>query len=199
MKSMRIFGVLALLVITALMLGSTGEGTYMANMIPIPPTPTINYPTGNIRARLPQYSWSAVPGATNYQLQVKLGSNIVYTEDVDASNCDATECTFYPLTVLGYQTYNWQVRAAYNNGGSWSGWSSPEVFRILEPFLRMPADVIVDQTPRFVWTKEFSADSYKISGGTGHQRGVFTDHIEPDLRNDKLPLQFNGRTASWEL
>jgi hypothetical protein len=156
MKLRRILGVLTLLVFVACMLGSTGMRGVEKDMSVM----ALFTPTGNIRDRLPEFSWGDVSGATDYQVLVKVGDREVYTVDVPADFCSVGTCTFVPPTVLDYLHYNWQVRPLV--GGIWQPWSPTEYFNVRAPVLKMPPAVIVDQTPRYVWTKETHADSYLI-------------------------------------
>ena len=159
MRFKRMGYVMVLIVITLLMAANTGVEIYAVPALP-PNVPTPNAPDGNLRDRTPYFTWTAEAGATEYQFEVFLGIDRVYTEDVGASYCSSTFCAYLPATVLNYAGYAWRVRAG--NGSEWSAWSAFKSFTIQAPIPKMPSGTIVDTTPRYVWTKEYGANQYRI-------------------------------------
>ncbi len=73
--------------------------------------PTPLSPVGEIKDRTPRYTWARVAGATAYQVQLKKGIAIIYTQFVGSAACGAINCSTNPTTLLDYATYRWKVRA----------------------------------------------------------------------------------------
>ena len=63
------------------------------------PTPIL--PIGTITDVTPTYTWTVVPGATQYMYQVVQGSKVIYTKTVSSSVCNGSTCSSTPSTQLG--------------------------------------------------------------------------------------------------
>ncbi len=92
--------------------------------------PTPISPVGEIMDRTPRYTWARVAGATAYQVQLKKGIAIIYTQFVGSAACGAINCSTNPTTLLDYATYRWKVRAKV--GGDWKPWTSLKTFTVLK-------------------------------------------------------------------
>ena len=159
MKSRKIMGVLAVLVIALFMLGSTRSQMNSVQpdevTIPIPIAPV-----GNENDRTPVYTWTNEPAATQYQIQVKQGGTVIFYGTVDTSVCEITECAYEPPLLLDYGSYVWRVRALVS--GSWEPMSTYQWFTVIKPVLKQPLGGIFDSTPSYVWLKEVDATRYQL-------------------------------------
>ena len=158
MRSRRILGALALFIIAIFMLGNTGiDNNAVMQVGPTIPDPIS--PAGNIRDRFPRYTWTK-EDADLYQVQVKQGATVVYFGTVATSACNPTDCSHEPPVVLDYGDYVWRVRAMVY--GSWEPMSAWQSFTVVKPTLKEPTGTIVDQTPRYVWTREEDVTNYQV-------------------------------------
>jgi len=92
------------------------------------PVSTPQTPSGDISDRTPKYTWTKVTGATNYQIQLRQGTTLIYNEYPTSSTCETSTCSNTPTTVLGYDDYEWRARAQV--GGLWGMWSSYKTFTV---------------------------------------------------------------------
>jgi hypothetical protein len=87
-------------------------------------TPTLNGPAGAIVTTTPDLFWTAVPGATSYQVQlVDLTTKTTYTWT--SAGVDLR----VPFALTRGRSYRWQVRAV-NATGVLSPWSNPLMFSV---------------------------------------------------------------------
>ena len=93
------------------------------------PVPTQLSPVGDIQDRTPRYSWEKVAGAASYQLQLKKGTAVVYTQTVGSTACGASSCSTNPTQVLAFASYKWMVRARV--GGAWGAWTPLTTFSVV--------------------------------------------------------------------
>lgn len=101
-------------------------------------------PSGVTADLTPTYSWSKVPGATHYYIQLIKESEIfVYSKTIPANVCTATACSATYSNVLPLGSYEWRVRAMIN--GAWKSYSAFKVFStgMFSPFT----------TEAYGWTK----------------------------------------------
>jgi hypothetical protein len=68
----------------------------------------------------PQFSWSAIPGAASYQIEINSDQNFSSSGKVCCSDT-IISTTFSPTTLLPADTYYWRIRAEDPNGdfGDW--------------------------------------------------------------------------------
>jgi hypothetical protein len=90
---------------------------------------------------VPTLSWSAIAGATRYNLQISVSQGFATT----VVNQDTVATTFTPKEVLADGTYFWRVRAEVDK--AWGNFSDPWSFRkdwsaagTVKPVLLAPAD-----------------------------------------------------------
>jgi hypothetical protein len=78
-------------------------------------------PSGSTSSTAPTFAWSAVPGASSYQIQVDDDDDFSSAE-VDS---EVSGTSFTPATPLAAGSYHWRVRADTDCGhGAWSpAWS----------------------------------------------------------------------------
>jgi hypothetical protein len=113
------------------LLGGSGAGngsyttgpTYQITTIPTP-----LQPKGKTLNPLPAYTWSVVPGATQYQYQLFKGTKLVSTKLVGITACGATTCSNTLKTALPDGAYQWHVRAMIN--GVWRNYSAWNLFSL---------------------------------------------------------------------
>jgi hypothetical protein len=81
------------------------------------------------------FSWSAVPDAVNYQIQID--PNMAFSSPVYDYTTGPANVIEYDGTLSTSITYYWRVRVKID-GCSWSGWSSPRSFTHACPTPGMP-------------------------------------------------------------
>ena len=132
----------------------------------IPDAPNAVSPEDDIFEREPTYSWDAVDGADEYQVDVDGPSDSGFTRWFDADDvCSGNVCEVDPDERLRYGDHTWRVRARNEGGtGNWSQELDFEVNRdeLDEPDLTRPSGTIGDNTPRFEWEPVAGADEYQI-------------------------------------
>jgi hypothetical protein len=77
----------------------------------------------------PQFTWTAIPGAASYQIEINSDQNFSSSGKVCCSDT-IIGTTFAPTTVLPADTYYWRIRAEDPNG-NFGGWVvSPSTFTV---------------------------------------------------------------------
>jgi subtilisin family serine protease len=99
--------------------------TYLAFSVSNP-IPKLIKPIGSIETRQPEFAWTAVPGATKYNLQLIHYGKQVYLKEVGNSICNSSTCRIVFRNVLDLATYEWRVRAYVN--GAWQLYSPQSTF-----------------------------------------------------------------------
>lgn len=102
-------------------------------------------PGGTITASRPTYRWSAVKGATRYQLalyQPTLGKTILRRIVQARGLCSETECSYTPKVKLTDRSYRFKVRAG--DGSSWGPYSTNKNFTVHAG--QLPQTIIIDHT-----------------------------------------------------
>ena len=125
------------------------------------PPPQPKAPVGNIYLKNPTFTWTKVPGATSYNIQVYTGSSLIINKIVPSSTCGASQCSAV-IGPLPYVTnYFWRV-SAYK--GSWGPWSNYKYFTRLTPIptLVSPSGLITTPNPLFKWKPIPGATNYNI-------------------------------------
>ncbi len=77
------------------------------------------------------YVWAAVPGATQYTLQVYQGSTRILNKSLGASACVSDSCAFRHPADLANATYKWKIRAIV--GGVAQVFSGLQTFIVSAP------------------------------------------------------------------
>src|SRR6185437_10611117 len=131
------------------------------------PTPTFPPDTTDTSIDDVVLAWTAVAGATTYDLQVS--PNVDFTNNtIDVQGLKATRWS--PATTLLNGSYWWRVRARDVQGAD-GNWSPTRTFRRAwpsQPTLLRPANSssATDQGPTFRWTPISFADRYELDLGT---------------------------------
>jgi hypothetical protein len=149
------------------MAGSPGDYNFQITLTggtPSPTTPpvspTLTGPTASSQNTTPVITWSAVTGATQYDLWVdnqSLGLVQVIRQQNLATN------SYTPTTPLSAGTYVAWVRAANSVGTS--DWSASESFTILAPdtpVLAGPSGALTSHTPAITWSASTGASCYDL-------------------------------------
>ena len=110
---------------------------------------------------VPRFSWTAVEGAKEYQLQISTEENFIDAIQYTTRNTDYT-----PMRALeNDRDHFWRVRAV-DPGGVVSAWSSARRFRtrwIFQPQLLSPANNSLQLAyPFFSWAPAPAAERYRI-------------------------------------
>jgi hypothetical protein len=77
------------------------------------------------------YVWAAVPGATQYQLQVNQGTTLILNKYLGVAVCVSDSCSTRHTVDLANGTYKWRVRATV--GGVAQAFSSWESYTVSVP------------------------------------------------------------------
>ncbi len=138
---------------------------------------------------LPRFSWTAVEGAEEYQLQISTDQNF----GTSVTNYTTRSTDFTPVQALSNdQEYFWHVKAVNYDGFS-SAWSETRRFRAkwnVAPKLLTPAN---NQTlvsyPYFHWEPVAGAERYKIriTDGTGDSATLMAEATIYNVNNYTHP------------
>jgi hypothetical protein len=121
--------------------------------------PGVNSPSGPISVTLPTFTWSAVPGATHYDIWVQQNGSTQILR-----NQNVTGTTWAPAQALTLGVgYTWWVRAldGGNSPGPWSDGTTFTVYALPAPLLIGPSGSTAS-TPTFSWKAVTSASHYDI-------------------------------------
>ena len=118
------------------------------------PIPQNQFPSGTLYTLSPDFSWSSVDGAQQYQLQVFEEGQAEPVLDT------AVENNSY-FTTLPPHSYQWQVRA--KAGETWHDYSQPSDFTLIDPLPtpQYPTGIIYSQNPSFSWNAVSGASLYR--------------------------------------
>lgn len=108
--------------------------------------PTQVFPTGTIPLKRVIYIWTAVEGASSYELQVVQGSTAIIDQLVDAAACTAGTCSASPVVDLVTGSYSWRVRAVI--GGVYQSFPAWQAFAvsITDPLAGFTSNFTSDMT-----------------------------------------------------
>ena len=96
----------------------------------VPGTATLLSPSGNIKERIPTYTWNTVEGATMYVLYVEGPSGTVIEQWYDAYMITSGDtCSVTPDMTLARGKYSWGIRASNDNG--YGDWSNALLFKVV--------------------------------------------------------------------
>ncbi|MBY9002044.1 MAG: hypothetical protein KGD64_14085, partial [Candidatus Heimdallarchaeota archaeon] len=122
----------------------------------------INPPNGAYtNDNTPTLSWTAVLGATNYNLQIS------QKIDFGSPGNFFTAGTTFTVPAMPDAYYYWRVSAYSASGGGWSPWSAVRIFTIdtvapAAPTLIDPSGDINDPTPLLRWGSVSGATNYNV-------------------------------------
>ncbi len=173
--------------------------------------PTLTGPSGNINDTTPEFTWSAVAGAANYELSVynvtTNSHHAIYQPAVGTNSYTATAGE-----ALASGRYRFWVRAIDTNGnlGPWSDALDFVVGAIPNvPTIIGPTGTTADTTPTFTWSDE-GADYYVLwvtNSATGarviYENNVTTNSFTPSTALASGPHVFwiqawgSGSSKGW--
>ena len=150
-------------------------------------------PSGRSENPLPTFSWTAVTGATRYQLWVDDIANgiarVIY-------NPNMTDTVFATTEALPPSTYRAWVRA-YNGTTAIGSWSSALDLVVTEssavPTIWGPVDSTLNTAPTFAWSKVFNATHYELDI---HQNGSLLQ-TQQFISTNTLSLQNSLAAGSY--
>ena len=153
--------------------------------------------------RRPTISWTAVAGATRYELWV---NNTVTGVSKVISETALTGTTFTPTADLSFGTYAVWVRAV-NQYGQVSSWSVAETFGV-GPELLSPTGSTFNAQPTFTWTAVPGAATFEVYLRAGsnviRQTGITTNSFTPVTPLPEGSYRWwvrgfaaNGRSGRW--
>jgi hypothetical protein len=111
------------------------------------------------------FQWTAITGATSYQIQISPNQSF---NNPEVNNTSVNSNTFSTPLTRSYEPYYWRVRANYSSGtiSCVSEWSNSASFTlaVLPPYLDFPENQTKGQDfgVGFVWTPEGGSASYTI-------------------------------------
>jgi len=130
-----------------------------------PSRPVPQTPKGTVRLSQPTYSWTAVPGATEYALKAydSEGTRIFLRICDPSLVCSESICSKTVDKDLAVGSYTWQVQGNHAGGsGAWSASTGFSVKGPAKPVSESPAGSILDPTPTLTWKSSAQATSYDI-------------------------------------
>ncbi|CAI6086513.1 hypothetical protein COHCIP112018_05052 [Cohnella sp. JJ-181] len=135
----------------------------------------------------PDFSWPAVPGSDQYQLQVGRSASVA-----DAVYDQTLEDNFYNFPdIFGAGTWYWHVRY-HTDADGWSEWSDARRFRIEEDYVefRVPSvesliNKIGTTHPR-IWTNPTTLDEFKELSTTPGPAQTFYQGVYNGVIKDVL-------------
>jgi uncharacterized protein YkwD/predicted phage tail protein len=122
--------------------------------------PTITAPAASTTSTTPTFAWTAVAGATQYDLWV---NNLTTGQSQVIRDQTLTTNSFTPLTPLPAGNYQAMVRASTAAGTS--AWSAAYTFTITAPAVpafTAPTGSTTNLTPTFAWTASTDAARYDL-------------------------------------
>jgi subtilisin family serine protease/uncharacterized protein YaiE (UPF0345 family) len=93
------------------------------------PVPTAIVPNSKITDNTPTFSWTMIPGASQYEYLLYKGATLIQTVTTTAKACGISTCASTSIKVLVNGSYTWKVRAMV--GGEWKAYSAGKVFSIV--------------------------------------------------------------------
>lgn len=156
-------------------------------------------PKGTINARLPMFSWNAIPGTDHYAVVVEDDSTgrVVATD----SEVATTSSTVSTALTVG-RSYRWCVRA-FDETSPLSNWSVAQTFYLAplkKPVLSTPSGPILATspsvlTPTFSWSTVNNADFYqvRVNNLTTGQSSVVQQNLAATFLVCPIPLEAGDR------
>ena len=141
--------------------------------------PNTRNPTGTISITSPQFSFSEIVGATQYQIELKKGRTFIKTIILSDGFCDEFGyCQIIPNFFLAKGTYAWRIRSFVE--GAWKGFSPWHEFKLVDHVtVYVPADTFqmgcdplhnagyscnYEETPlHLVYLSSFWIDKYEVT------------------------------------
>ncbi len=96
-----------------------------------PNVPTLVFPISAVPIHRIIYIWTAVSGATKYQVQVYRGATLILNRGLASTVCVSGTCSFRHNVDLPNASYTWRVRAMV--GGVWQAFSTWRAFSVALP------------------------------------------------------------------
>jgi pimeloyl-ACP methyl ester carboxylesterase len=126
-----------------------------------------------VKTATPAFSWTAVPGATRYDLWLD-NTTTSQSQVIRQSNLTSTDYTVPDALPIG--NYTLWVRAM-DASGAGAAWSAGEAFTVAPPaILTAPVNPTFDDTPTFEWVQQAGAETYEL-----FIRNRVTQAIETDV------------------
>jgi hypothetical protein len=141
--------------------GSGPWSTTMVFTVAAPAAPALIVPNGRIFSPIPNFMWTAVPGADHYELWVQdltWQAPTLHAVNVIGTSWQATS----PLPQG--DSFRWWVRAVGPDGvgGAWSAPLDCAVLGINAPTVIGPSGANTSLTPTFTWNAVVNADHYDL-------------------------------------
>ena len=176
--------------------------------------PQLLSPLSSTFSRTPAFSWTAVAGASSYQISVRSAN----TGQVVASATGLTATSWTPATPLPDGPYSWQVVADSTIAGFRSDWTARILFNAGgRPIAAAPTGVVGITRPTLRWNAVESATSYeawvnRIYENGAHAKvfsiaGLTSNQLQiPVALTDNASYRFwiravssSGEVSSWSL
>lgn len=166
------------------------------------PAPGAEPPTQRASFQPGDFSWTAVPGAATYWLEIAAAADFAPESAVYAATTLGTAHT--PAVRLPNGTYFWRV-TPFDSGGNPGAASAPGRFALqwnVPPTLLAPDDGLVTPfTPRFEWTAVEGASEYvlEISTASNFTPAATTAYRTRNSSYTPTAALDNHRTYFWRV
>ena len=165
-----------------------------------PDAPRLNLPkdAAGLNDSTPRFTWSLVPGAVEYQLQISTGETFGSLLH-DRTGLTAPNYTLPDGSALGHGRFFWRVRAR-DARNVWGAWSDPNTFTIT--IHKAPADGIAttNTRPTFRWAPTGSNVMYtiRVANNPSFSNPVVDNQMTPQTSfRPASPLPFD--TYYWQV
>ena len=145
--------------------GSIGQYTLTGSVIPLPSTPTLLGPSGNIASLTPSFSWTLGANAVAYELEVDSVSKSV--AGYYKAKITAPALAHLSLKTFEQGAYKARIRTVATNG-TFSPWSS---------FVQFTVDIPVPSVPTIIRPKGLTGESFPVFEWTTGTNAVSYDFI----------------------
>jgi hypothetical protein len=129
-----------------------------------PSVPALLYPAANQQLTDLYFSWTAVPGAATYDLQVSPNGD--WANNLTVNQTAVMGTRYAPPRALNNGSYFWRVRArdaaTTPNNGAWSEERQFQRAWSPRPVLQSPSNAAFVSTPTFTWTPIEHAAYYEF-------------------------------------
>jgi hypothetical protein len=148
---------------------------FSVSATPMLETPTILGPTGTVWTSSPELSWTAVTGASTYEVEVTPSDGPSFSDTYVVGNifCQPNCTARLRRPVADGVSYAWRVRASGGNSAP-GVFSATSTFTIKAPAAMTPSGTISTTTPTFTWEQAPGANGIElqITGPGGFTSGL---------------------------
>lgn len=158
--------------------------------------PTVNLSSGSMASLRPDIGWTAVRGATGYQVRV----DDLSTGQLNLFNNAGAPGTGWapPSDLVSGRTYQVRVRAVQNN--TVGAWSDPRTFAVATPTPTGPVNPAPGLRPTFTWTGVAGARyEVRVNDLSGGATNVFPNAVATGTIWQPPADLVSGRAYQWQV